>query len=666
MTDTERILILDEPDATERLKALLEHRGWELRRAGGTSDALQQFQLLEFDIALVNIESKSIDPCKISKQLAAGCPDIRVVVLTNYSSVDKAVEALQNGAHAYVLKPFALDGLVKTLETALAQKRLIVSERRRAEAELTEAKNEIERLVQARVQHLLEANSQLKAELENRREDSQFRALYETAQDAIFMKDRNLTYTRVNPAAERLFGLAAAEWVGKTDDEVFGIEVAKPMRELDARVLQGEVEEKEQIVAVNGVTTALMITRIPLRDSSGNIIGLWGIARDLTETKRLERQFQAVQRIESLGTLAGGIAHNFNNLLTGILGTVSLLLMDMDPEEPKYRKLKRVEDYVRTGVDLTRQLLGFARGGKYEIQVVDLNEIVEKTTDVFSQTRKEIVVHREWEHDLWPVKADPGQIEQMLLNVYLNAWQAMPGGGHLYLKTENVRLDRTSRRPYTVNAGNYVQMTVRDTGIGMDHKTQERIFEPFYTTREVGKGTGLGLAAVYGIVKNHGGYIHVASEKGRGTSFEILLPAYEHENRTTGENAAAVLEQTKGKRAVLLVDDEEMILSVGKDLLEALGYEAITANNGEEALKLYREREDRIDLVILDIIMPGMSGAETYGGLRRINAGVKVLLSSGYSLDGETEKLLKNGCRGFIQKPYSMKDLSVKVREALL
>jgi CheY-like chemotaxis protein len=316
-------------------------------------------------------------------------------------------------------------------------------------------------------------------------------------------------------------------------------------------------------------------------------------------------------------------------------------------------------------VDLTRKLLGFARGGKYEVKKVDLSEVAEKTSAVFASTKKEIILHKQWEPGLWPVLADQGQVEQVLMNLYVNAGQAMPNGGHLYVKTENFLLDENFIRPYFVKPGKYVQVSVRDTGVGMDSETQERIFEPFFTTKEVGKGTGLGLAAAYGIVKNHGGFINVTSEEGRGSTFEILLPACDGEGEKKQEQTSAPRGKEPAKKTVLLVDDEEMVASVGKDLIETLGYEALVAANGEEALQIFRAQKERIDLVVLDMIMPGMSGAETYVKLRGIHQDVKVLLSSGYSLDGEAEKMLRNGCRGFIQKPYSMKALAVKLREAL-
>ena len=665
MSHTPRVLIVDEREASPRLQALLNGPGWEFHSAQSLVEVLELVKRLDFDAALVNVALEEIDVFKIVDELLRQCLDIRVVLLADYDSAGRALEGFKHGAHANVLKPFGRAALLKTVETVVEQKRLVAAERRRAEAELTESKGEMDRVVQEKTLHLLEINERLKEEVEALKRDAAFRSLFETAQDAIFMKDRGLAYTLVNPAMEVLFGLPAAQWIGKTDQHLFGEETAKLIEEGDWRVLAGETLEKEQVIPMKGIPTTFHVTRVPLRDRTGAVTGLWGIARDLTATKRLERQFQAAQRIESLGTLAGGIAHNFNNLLTGILGTVSLLLLDLDPADPSYRKLRKVEDYVRSGVDLTRKLLGFARGGKYEVKKVDLNELVEKTTAVFASTKKEIILHHEWEPDLWPVRADQGQIEQVLMNLFVNAGQAMPNGGHLYVKTENFLLDENYIRPYTVKLGRYVQVTVRDTGVGMDPETQERIFEPFFTTKEVGKGTGLGLAAAYGIVKNHRGFINVVSEKGRGSAFEILLPAYEEESKKKQEDTLVAPDKGTPKRTVLLVDDEEIVVSVGKELIESLGYEALVAANGEEALDIYRAQKGRIDMVVLDMIMPGMSGAETFARLKQINQGVRVLLSSGYTVNEEAEKLLQSGCRGFIQKPYSIKDLSAKLKETL-
>jgi CheY-like chemotaxis protein len=366
--------------------------------------------------------------------------------------------------------------------------------------------------------------------------------------------------------------------------------------------------------------------------------------------------------MESIGTLAGGIAHDFNNILMGIQGNASLMLLKIENSHPNFEKAKNIERYVQNGTELTKQLLGFARRGKYHVVATDLNEAIEKSSTLFGRTKKEIQIHTRFEDDIWTVEVDRGQIDQALLNLYVNAGQAMPEGGELYLITENVVLDHTYVKPYKVESGNYVKISVADTGVGIDKEDQKRIFEPFFTTKEMGRGTGLGLASVYGIIKNHGGYINFYSEKNQGTTFTIYLPASEAEVIQEKESIVSIM---RGTGTILLIDDEEMIISVGQELLTELGYKVLIAQSGLEAIEIYRQKYQDIDLVIMDMIMPGMGGGEAYDRLKEINPGVKVLLSSGYSINGQATKILKRGCDGFIQKPFNMKQLSDRVHHII-
>jgi CheY-like chemotaxis protein len=366
--------------------------------------------------------------------------------------------------------------------------------------------------------------------------------------------------------------------------------------------------------------------------------------------------------MESIGTLAGGIAHDFNNILMGIQGNASLMLLKIEASHPNYEKIKNVEKYVQNGTELTKQLLGFARRGKYHVKASDINEIIEKSATMFGRTKKEIRLNMDLAHEIWTVEVDRGQIEQALLNLYVNAWQAMPEGGDLFLETENVFLNWSYLKPYKVEPGKYVKITVADTGVGIDKETRERIFEPFFTTKEMGRGTGLGLASVYGIIKNHGGYINVYSEKDQGTTFSIYLPASEKKIVEEKEVAVAF---AKGSGTILLIDDEQMIIDVGRELLSELGYEVMLARSGPEAIEGYKKNHPRIDLVIMDMIMPGMSGGETFDRLKEINPDVKVLLSSGYSINGQATKILQRGCDGFIQKPFNMNQLGEKIQAIL-
>jgi nitrogen-specific signal transduction histidine kinase/CheY-like chemotaxis protein len=392
--------------------------------------------------------------------------------------------------------------------------------------------------------------------------------------------------------------------------------------------------------------------------------GTYGVARDITDRKRLESQLLQAQKMKAIGTLAGGIAHDFNNLLMGIEGHTSLMFLDVDADHPHFKNIKGIGDMVKRGANLTKQLLGFARGSKSEIRPTDLNELIQKSSEMFGRTKKEIRTHREGEEDVWTVAVDPAQIEQVLLNLYVNAWQAMPGGGDLYIRGENVTLDENAATLYGARPGNYVKVSVTDTGVGMDEETQQRIFEPFFTTKEMGRGTGLGLASAYGIIKNHGGIINVYSTKGQGTTFNIYLPT------TVG----LISEKSREKRAeeiqrghetVLLVDDEDIIIDVSQKMLKEIGYKVMLAKSGKEAVEVYRKHKDEIDLVILDMIMPDMGGGDVYDTLKKIDPDIVVLLSSGYSINGQATEILERGCNGFIQKPFNVSQLSQAIRKTL-
>jgi nitrogen-specific signal transduction histidine kinase len=398
-------------------------------------------------------------------------------------------------------------------------------------------------------------------------------------------------------------------------------------------------------------------------------MGFRGVVMDITERraaekekKKLEAGLQQIQRLDGIGTLAGGVAHDFNNLLMGIQGNVSLMMLEMDANHPYQKKLKSIEACVTSGADLTRQLLGFARGGKYIVKPLDFNEVLENTANMFGRTRKEIGLHYKLQSDLWTVKGDQNQIEQVLLNLYINAWQAMPDGGNIYLETCNVEVDETFARPLDIQPGNYVRVSVADTGIGMDDTVQQKIFEPFFTTKEIGRGTGLGLASAFGIVKNHDGAINFESRLNEGTTFYIYLPA---SDQKVPKAPAAVGNLSKGSETILLVDDEKVILDVNKPMLEKLGYRVITAQNGREAISIFDDAKDEIDMVILDMIMPDLGGGAVFDHIKAAKPDIKVLLSTGYSLTGQAEAIMARGCTGVIQKPFSIEQLSLKIRQII-
>ena len=516
-------------------------------------------------------------------------------------------------------------------------------------------------------------NKEREADEALRSSEEKYRSILESVEEGYFETDLLGGIKFFNGPLCRILGYDAGELGGMTTQDFTTPETAAAAEGiLDQVQRNGEAASFSNYVIrhKDGSRRDLELSISLMPDAAGRPAGFRWVVRDVTERrkaeeerKKLEAQLQAAQKMEAIGTLAGGIAHDFNNILMGIQGNASLLEIRLEDGHPGREKAKNIEKYVESGTQLSRQLLGFARRGKYNVKASDLNDIIEKTASMFARTRKEIRVHRQLAADIWTVEVDRGQIEQVLLNLYINAWQAMPRGGDLYLSTENLTLDEHYVQPYRVKPGRFVKVTVADTGIGIDKKDLGRVFEPFFTTKAMGRGTGLGLASAYGIVKGHGGHINVYSEKEHGTTFNFYLPASLRKVAAEATPAAPVVR--RGRETVLLIDDEEMIIDVGCGLLREIGYTVIPARSGQEALDIYRERYANIDIVVMDMIMPGLGGGETFDHLKQINPRVKVLLSSGYSINGQASQIMERGCDGFIQKPFNLQQLSAKLRQIL-
>jgi len=491
-----------------------------------------------------------------------------------------------------------------------------------------------------------------------------YRSLLHSSADAIVIYDLEGTVKYISPVFTQIFGWTLEELKGKQIPFLPEFEKESTMAIIKDLVEKGTpchgFETKRY--TKDGRLLEVSISASRYDDHQGKPAGTLVILRDISEKKKFEAKLQYMERMEAIGTLAGGIAHDFNNLMMGMQGNISLILYDVDPSHPYYEKLNTIEKLIQSGSELTRQLLGYARKGKYEVKAINLNQNVKYNSETFGRTRKNITIHREFAEDLLAIKADESQIGQVLINLYINAADAMPDGGELILKTMNVTHKKMKNKRYDPKPGRYVLLQVTDNGTGMDEKTMERIFEPFFTTKEMGGGSGLGLASVYGIIKGHGGYIEVDSEKGLGTTFSIYLPASDQSVQKASEPYEQVI---KGDKTVLLVDDEEIVIDVAVELLKKLGYNVIEAGSGKEAIQLFGEWCDKIDMVILDMIMPDIGGGEVYDRIKEIDPQVKVLLSSGYSIDGQATDILERGCNSFIQKPFNMAVLSNKIREVL-
>jgi PAS domain S-box-containing protein len=656
-----------ECDITECVRA---EEALEFVRSGDNA-----FNLMVVDHGLPGISGLNL--CK--ELLDEGAP-LPLVILTGAGSQQLAVEALKAGVYDYIIKdpgqgyldllPVVLSDVVRRHEERLA--------REQAEAALHVAHAELELRVAQRTSDLACANQELRNEINERRRaetklgqsEEKYRTLIENIQDGVILiQDLKLQF--FNEAFVKLVGYEANELAGMDFRQLIAPEdidwvVDRYRRGQDGQNVRRESEFR--MLHKDGETRIFVNMSLGFVYFRGSIAGM-GTVKDITERRlvekerqRLEAQLQQAQKMEAVGTMAEGIAHDFNNLLMGIQGLTSLVMFDIDAAHPHIEHLKEIEACVKSAADLTNQILGFARGGKDEINPTDLNELIESSSQMFGRTKKEINIFKAYQKFVWTVEVDQGQIGQVLMNLFVNARQAMPGGGTLSITTENINLDAVYVKPFQVKAGRYVKFSVTDTGLGMDENTQKKIFDPFFTTKEMGRGTGLGLATVYGIIKNHGGFIEVSSKKGHGTTFTVYLPAIEID--IVAEKKADE-ELMRGCENVLIVDDEDLILDVGQRLLRRMGYSVLTARNGEEAIEIYSRQKGDIEMVILDMIMPDMSGGEVYDRLREINPGIKVLLSSGYSLRGQATDILARGCMGFIHKPFNMRELSHKLREVI-
>ncbi len=526
-----------------------------------------------------------------------------------------------------------------------------------------------------------------------RERELRYRALSENAPDIIYTLGLDGRFIYVNSAWRKILGYNENVVVGKlfadflksTDIERFNL-VFSYIKDSGHTVIDFYVP----ILHKDGTERLFHMSGAPNIDSDGNITDIVGVFKDVTELKRseielremnknllqeieerktaetkrkeLEQQLQQAQKMEAVGTLAGGIAHDFNNLLMGIQGYSTLILLDKNLKHNHYEKLKNIEKYVDRGSELTRQLLGFARGGKYEVKPININELIKTSSRMFGRTKKDISISISLEQNVWTVEVDQGQIEQVLLNLFLNAADAMPEGGTICIETKNVFITENEAQHNSINSGRHVRIIVKDTGVGIDEKSKPRIFDPFFTTKERGHGTGLGLASAYGIIKSHGGFINVKSEVGQGSEFIIYLPESE---KLTQKEAVIAKNLIKGNETILVIDDEEDILGILTDMLTELGYKVIPVMSGSEAVKVLTEKKATIDLAILDMIMPGTSGYETFKLLKKIKPGLKILFSSGYSFPEKAIELLNYGQSSFIQKPFDINRLSSKVREIL-
>ncbi|MEA1927192.1 MAG: PAS domain S-box protein, partial [Candidatus Auribacterota bacterium] len=642
-------------------------------------------------------------------------------------------------------------------------------------------------ILQALVRETESALSRMRAEEGRRESEERFRAVFETARDCIFIKDTRLKYVQVNPAMEKLFGLPALKIIGRTDEKFFGQKAGEHIKEVDLRVLKGEIVEEEDTKPVKGAEITFHVVKVPMRDSSGEIIGLCGISRDITERKeweeriaylslaaermgeivivtdlnhvityansavedilgyrpeeivgqdsreffkgvpgnppdlvqrikdddtmgiwrgelfnrrkdgaiikihltlsplkdrsgtllgyvgvslditereRLEAELRHAQKMEAIGTLAGGLAHDFNNILSGIIGYAFLTRKGL-PEGSSYiPDMETIENLAQRGSDLTGSLLTLARRGEYRPEPLNIAGLIEEVINVIKVSLgKDIDFQITISPDLSNILGDRGQCHQVIMNLCINACEAMPDGGVLTVRASNFSPDlKFFNHHPRLKVGDYIYLEISDTGVGMDAGTRTRIFDPFYTTKAEKSGTGLGLSVVNGIIEKHDGHIEVESEPGRGSTFRIYLPATKKQIKI---EPAVSVEAAGGEETILVVDDEKEVRGSTVRWLQKLGYTVFEAEDGEVALEVLEEKKDDINLVLLDMIMGEMGGAETFKRMKKISPTLPIIICSGYSLGDDIRRLLKDGASSFIRKPYTPDKLTRKIREVL-
>lgn len=620
------LIVDDDRSFTDTLEDLLRDEGYAPCSAGSCRDGLELARQQSPGAALLDLKLPDGPGTGLLSHLRAAHPDCVCTIMTAYADLDSALAALEEGAAHYLQKPVRPPELLALLERIFEGIRLR-EEKREAEARL--------------------------------------RMVFEAAEDWIFLKDASHAYTHVNPAMLRSLAAGPDRVVGRRSEDLFPSGEAECLDRLDAEALAGETVRREYELSLASGRRAFHLIEVPLRDAGGAVAGVCGIARDVTERRLLESQLAQAQKMEAVGTLAGGVAHDFNNLLQAIQGYADLLLLDAGRSPSDRDRIGQILKAADRARELTSQLLTFSRRSEPRRQSVDLNEVVQQAWRLLGRTiPKMIEIRLELGAHLRPVLADPAQLERVIINLGVNARDAMPDGGVLVLATENVSLDGTSSSlPPEVRPGHYAKVSVCDTGCGMDSDTAKRAFDPFFTTKEQGRGTGLGLAVAYGIVKEHEGHLLVRSGKGAGTTFSILLPTEPGPARAAAAEAPVALRE--GTETILLVDDEEDNRRIGEEMLRHFGYRVTTAPDGETALDVYRERGGEIDLVILDLIMPGMGGWRCLEELRRLDPNAKVLVASGYADQASDDFLDRAGIRRFLPKPYRTREMLEAIQSLL-
>jgi len=671
------LLIDDSPTDREIIARRLQALGDdEILEATGRQEFEAALDAGGLDVILTDYHLSWGDGLQVLRAVKQRYPHLPVVMVTDSGSEEVAVEGMKTGLGDYVLKRH-LDRLSLAVSEAIVKAELVQQHDRALEA-LRAIRAELEKREGERAAEPKEANAALLGEIaEHRHTEQMLRATEGTTQalaaererlevvlhsigDGVIATDRQSHVVLMNPVAEYLTGWSEAEALGRPLEEVFSLSDERtgrrphdPIAETLTTGLAAGSQAHSTLSAKGGTQRTAAYSSAPIRDSQGIIVGAVIAFQDTTQHRKLEDDLLRANKLESLGILAGGIAHDFNNLLTAVLGNVILARMEADPRSEQAEILLEAERAAIRAKDLTQQLLTFARGGAPVKRAASLGELLRESTS-FVLRGSDVICHFDVPEDSWPVEVDEGQIAQVIQNLVINADEAMPSGGAIRISVENVRLGQDRSPPLA--PGRYVRVAVSDQGIGIPQHYVEKIFDPYFTTKQ--KGSGLGLAICYTVVKRHEGHIGVESQLGRGTTFYVYLPASRH---PAGEQTPAACGSCQGGRKVLVMDDEEFVRKVARKMLERLGCVVEVAHDGEEAIAKFEAAKlagSPFDVLVMDLTVPGgMGGKEAVGRLLDIDPLARVVVSSGYSNDPVLARFREHGFRGVINKPYRMDEL---------
>jgi two-component system, cell cycle sensor histidine kinase and response regulator CckA len=634
--DERRLLIVDdEKDFVLSLADVLESYGYVVEKAHSGKSAIEKVKEFNAHVALLDVRLGNENGINLIYKLKEEAPKLLPIVMTAYATADTAIAALQEGAYDYMRKPLNPMDLLAKLDRCFDKLRL---EREKATAE------------------------------------EHYRLLIDTMNDGLGVQDLEGRFTYVNNKFCEMTGFGRDELIGKSlTDFMDEINKKHYYENISKSESEGFKRYELDLLKKDGKSFPAIISPQALKDPEGRLKGYFTVIVDISKRKqdeeariKMESQLQQAQKMESIGTLAGGISHDFNNSLQAILGYTQMLLIETENMDSIHSRLLQIEKAAKRAGELTQQLLAFSRKVESRLRPTDLNQEVKQIGSLLQRTiLKMINIVLNLGENLKVISADPSQVEQMLMNLAVNARDAMGEEGRITIKTENIAVDMEyCKNHFGLVPGKYVLLTFSDTGHGMDQETLERIFEPFFTTKGPGKGTGLGLPMVYGLVKKHNGHIECNSRPGEGTSFKIFFPAITEAVQEISE------EKEKepipgGKESILIIDDETLVRELAEHMLTNFGYTVLTAPGGESGLRVYRDKKDIISLIILDMIMPGMGGMRCLQELLKIKPDAKIIIASGYTAEGARQNVIESGARGFINKPFNVREMLVAVREAL-